>query len=112
MGHFDVDILPVTLSYEEKSSFTETYGFVGSQGLVVLEGMHFIPRDNPSNTVVLMMHPSSTLQQLPIPKALASAGVHLVCCGSRYPKNDSALIMEKVALDLGAYVRHLSLIHI
>jgi len=106
MGHFDVDIFPVTLSYEEKSSFTETYGFVGSQGLVVLEGMHFIPRENPSNTVVLMMHPSSTLQQLPIPKALASAGVHLVCCGSRYPKNDSALIMEKVALDLGAYVRH------
>ena len=106
MNRFEVEILPVTLKYEENSSFTETYGFVGSQGLVVLEGMHFIPKDHPSNTVVLMMHPSSTLQQLPIPQALAEAGVHLICCGSRYPKNDSALIMEKVALDLGAYVRH------
>ena len=106
MGHFGFDIVPVTIQHEENSTFTETYGFVGSQGLVVLEGIHFIPRDHPSNTVVLMMHPSSTLQQLPIPRALAEVGIHLMCCGSRYPKNDTALIMEKVTLDLGAYVRH------
>jgi len=106
MNQFDVDILPVTIMYEETAKFTETYGFVGSQGMVVLEGMHFVPRDKPSDTVVLMMHPSSTLQQLPIPKALAAAGIHLMCCGSRYPKNDTALIMEKVVLDLSAYVRH------
>jgi pimeloyl-ACP methyl ester carboxylesterase len=30
----------------------------------------------------------------------------VLCAGSRYAKNDSALIMEKVAVDLGAYVRH------
>ena len=29
-----------------------------------------------------------------------------MACGSRYPHNDSALIMEKVAIDLGHYVRH------
>jgi pimeloyl-ACP methyl ester carboxylesterase len=106
MGDFGFDTVPVTIQHEENSTFTETYGFVGSQGLVVLEGIHFIPRDHPSNTVVLMMHPSSTLQQLPIPRALAEVGIHLMCCGSRYPKNDTALIMEKVTLDLGAYVRH------
>ena len=104
MPRFDIDILPVTIRFRENASFTETYGFVGSQGWVVLEGMHFIPKDHPSNTIILMMHPSSTLQQLPIPRGLAETGVHLICCGSRYPKNDTALIMEKVTLDLGAYV--------
>jgi len=29
-----------------------------------------------------------------------------MCCGSRYARNDSALIMEKVIGDMGAYVRH------
>ena len=106
MSQYDVTVLPVTILYEETAKFTETYGFVGSQGMVVFEGMQFVPEGKPSDTIVLMMHPSSTLQQLPIPKALAGAGIHLMCCGSRYPKNDTALIMEKVVLDLGAYVRH------
>ncbi len=30
----------------------------------------------------------------------------MLCAGSRYQRNDTALIMEKVLLDLGAYVRH------
>ena len=106
MASHDVDVLPVTIVYQETAKFTETYGFVGSKGMVVLEGMHFVPMDHPSDTVVLMMHPSSTLQQLPISRVLAAAGIHLICCGSRYAKNDTALIMEKVVLDLGAYVRH------
>ena len=32
--------------------------------------------------------------------------IHVISCNSRYPRNDSALIMEKVVLDLGACVRH------
>ena len=40
-----------------------------------------------------------------MPTALASAGLHVLCCGSRYAKNDSPLIMEKVAYDLGQYIR-------
>ena len=52
------------------------------------------------------MHPATTLQLLPMPQALAKAGVHVLCAGSRFAKNDTPLIMEKVALDLGAYVRH------
>jgi len=43
---------------------------------------------------------------LPLPMALARAGVHVACCTSRYPNNDSCLIMEKVVLDLGACIRH------
>jgi pimeloyl-ACP methyl ester carboxylesterase len=100
------DLLPIILRHHERTAFTETYGYAGSQGLVLLEGMRFVPHDRPSKTIILLMHPSSTLHTLPIPTALANAGLHIMCCASRYPKNDTALIMEKVALDLGAYVRH------
>jgi dienelactone hydrolase len=55
--------------------------------------------------VFLMMHPSSTLQLLPLPTALAQAGHAVLCMGSRYVKNDTPLIFEKVALDMGACVR-------
>ena len=105
MTYFEVKLEPITVKYEEETAFTETYGFVGSQGVVVLEGIYFFPKEKKSETIVLMMHPSSTLQQLPIPMVLAQFGVHVLCCASRYPKNDSALIMEKVLLDLGAYIR-------
>jgi pimeloyl-ACP methyl ester carboxylesterase len=100
------DRIPIVLTFKEPVRMVETYGFAGSQGLTVLEGQRLVPRDRPSDTVFLFMHPSSTLNVLPMPTALASAGLHVICAGSRYAKNDSALIMEKVACDLGAYVRH------
>ena len=96
----------VHVSYAETSGFTETYGFVGSQGSVNLEGLLFEPQERVTDAVLLMMHPSSTLQLLPLPAALAEAGYPVLCMGSRYAKNDTALIYEKVALDLGACVRH------
>ena len=96
---------PVIIRFAETAKFTETYGFAGSQGMVALEGQHFLP-EVVSDTVYIFMHPASTLQLLPMPQALADAGLHVICAGSRYPKNDTALIMEKVAVDLGQYVRH------
>ena len=98
--------IPVVVTFSERARMVETYGFAGSQGLTVLEGQRFLPRDRPSDTVFLFMHPATTLNMLPMPAALASAGLHVMCCGSRYAKNDSALIMEKVVYDLGAYVRY------
>lgn len=96
----------VHVTYPETAGFTETYGFVGSQGMVNLEGLLIEPVERQKDTVYLLMHPSSTLQLLPLPSALAEAGCSVLCMGSRYAKNDSALIYEKVALDLGACVRH------
>jgi pimeloyl-ACP methyl ester carboxylesterase len=52
------------------------------------------------------MHPASTLQLLPMPRAMAEHGMHVLCAGSRYARNDAPLVMEKVLLDLGAYIRH------
>ncbi|HCU88621.1 MAG TPA: alpha/beta hydrolase [Gammaproteobacteria bacterium] len=96
---------PTILRFAENTKFRETYGFASSQGMVTLEGQHFLPEKS-SHTVYIFMHPASTLQLLPMPQALADAGLHVICAGSRYPKNDSALIMEKVAVDLGQYVRY------
>jgi pimeloyl-ACP methyl ester carboxylesterase len=97
---------PVILAFAERAQMTETYGFVGSQGMTMLEGQLLLPDDSRSTTLYVFMHPTSTLQLLPMPQALARAGLHVLCAGSRYAKNDSALIMEKVAYDLGAYIRH------
>src|SRR5262245_28043923 len=74
--------------------------------MVNCEGIRFRPTGKSSKTLALFMHPASTLQLLPVPRALAQAGVHVLCAGSRFAKNDAPLIMEKVVLDLGAYVRH------
>jgi pimeloyl-ACP methyl ester carboxylesterase len=96
----------VHVQYRESAQFTEVYGFAGSQGMVNCEGVRFVPQGRPSKTLAVFMHPSSTLQLLPMPQALARAGVHVLCAGSRFAKNDTPLVMEKVALDLGAYLRH------
>ena len=100
------DRVPIILQFPESPKFSETYGFAGTQGFVALEGQRFVPHAKPSSdTVYVFMHPSSTLQLLPMPSALANAGLHVICAGSRYPKNDSALIMEKVCFDLGQYIK-------
>jgi len=103
---YEFDRVPVIVEFDESAAFTETYGFAGSQGTVFLEGQRLVPRGRAADTVLLFMHPSSTLNLLPMPAALARAGLHIMCCASRYAKNDTALIMEKVAVDLGAYVRY------
>jgi pimeloyl-ACP methyl ester carboxylesterase len=96
----------VHVQYAESAQFTEVYGFAGSQGAVNCEGVRFIPKGKLSKTLAVFMHPSSTLQLLPMPQALAKAGIHVLCAGSRFAKNDTPLIMEKVVLDLGAYIRY------
>jgi pimeloyl-ACP methyl ester carboxylesterase len=95
----------VHVQHEEAAKFTEVYGFAGTQAVVNCEGVRFVPKGKPSKTLAVFMHPSSTLQLLPMPQALARAGAHVLCAGSRFAKNDAPLIMEKVLLDLGAYIR-------
>ena len=96
----------ITLRYAERAAFTETYGFAGSQGFVNLEGVLMRPADKPSDTVLVYMHPSVTQHGLPVPQSLPGLGYHVLCATNRYVKNDAVLIMEKVLLDLGAWVRH------
>lgn len=93
------------VTYAETTKSTEVYGFAGNSGMVNLEGQ-LLAGDNPSDTLFVFMHPVSTLQLLPMPMALADAGQHVLCAASRYARNDTSLIMEKVVLDLGAWMRH------
>ncbi|QIM47891.1 alpha/beta hydrolase [Pusillimonas sp. DMV24BSW_D] len=95
----------IHIAFDETSSFVETYGFSGSQGTVNLEGLLLKPQGDSSRTLLVFMHPASTLQLLPMPRKLAQMGFHVLCAGSRFAKNDTALIMEKVVLDLGAYIK-------
>ena len=96
----------IHISYAEHQQLTETYGFSGSQGMVNLEGLLLEPALHQRDVVFLMMHPASTLQLLPLPTAMVHKGHAVLCMGSRYAKNDTALIFEKVALDLHACIRH------
>lgn len=105
MTRYKIDRLPVTLIFKDTSGFKETYG--GSTDTVLCEGQFLRPKDAPpQKTVVIFMHPSGVMNWLPMPMALAHAGIPVMTCASRYPHNDTALIMEKVLLDLGHYVRH------
>jgi pimeloyl-ACP methyl ester carboxylesterase len=103
---YEIERRPVIVSFEERAAFTETYGFAGSSGKVFLEGQFILPQGKASPTLLIFMHPASTLNLMPFPAAMARAGYHVLCAASRYAKNDTALVMEKVAADLGAYIRH------
>lgn len=95
---------PILISFTEQSLSRETYG--GGVANIFVQGLHMRRPDANNDTVLVFMHPTATLDTLPLPRELARRGVAVLACASRYPHNDSALIMEKVLLDLGHYVRY------
>lgn len=95
--------IPLMIGWREPTGLRDTYG--GIDGIVALQAHHLKPAA-PSDTIVIFMHPMGIMHNLPLPGALAAAGVHVLTAVSRYPNNDSALIMEKVAVDLGKWVEH------
>ena len=94
--------IPYLVLFEDKSAFRDTYGGVGEQ--VALESYILRPADRPSKTAILFMHPIGGGAYLPMTNALARAGHHVIYANSRYRGADYALIMEKVAQDLGAAI--------
>ena len=106
MTDADLEFEWVHIAYSEKTEHLETYGFSGNQGMINLEGILIRPKITRSATLLIFMHPASTLQLLPVPREAAKMGAHVLCAGSRYARNDTAGILENVLLDLGAYIRH------
>ncbi len=98
------DRRPEVIVFAEEAEFKDTYG--GDENIVLLEAHHLVPDGNPSDTVLIFMHPVGAGAYLPMVGALARAGHHVIYCNSRYRTGDMALIMEKVVLDLAACVRH------
>ncbi|WP_422059694.1 alpha/beta hydrolase [Sphingopyxis sp.] len=97
-----VEKIPYLVVFEERAVFKDTYG--GVPGRVAIECLHLKP-DTPSDTVVIFSHPIGGGAWLPLPLAMARAGMHVIYANTRYRGNDSALIMEKCALDFGAAIR-------
>ncbi|RLT95998.1 alpha/beta fold hydrolase [Ketobacter sp.] len=100
---YEYDRIPYLLAFAEQSKFKDTYG--GTADIVALESYWLKPKDKPSDTVIIFMHPIGGGAYLPMVSALAKKGCHVIYCNSRYRGTDSALIMEKVALDMAACVR-------
>lgn len=94
---------PYMVVFEEKTAFKDTYG--GQVGFAFVECMLTRPKDRESNTVVVFSHPIGGGAFLPIMGGLAKAGHHVLFVNTRYRGNDSALIMEKCVVDLGAGIR-------
>ncbi len=71
-------------------------------GHVFIECLRIIPEHVTSDTVLVFSHPIGGGGFLPAITQLARDGHHVLFVNTRYRGNDSALIMEKCLLDLGA----------
>lgn len=91
--------------HADTSRLKEVYG--GPTGQVFVECMRVRPDTGDAKTVILFSHPVGGGAFLPLVSALARAGRHVVYCNPRYRGNDTALIMEKCLLDLGACIADL-----
>jgi pimeloyl-ACP methyl ester carboxylesterase len=96
---------PYGVVHTDPDPLKDTYG--GSTGSVFVECMRIRPEHHESKTVVVFSHPIGGGAFLPMVNALARSGTHAIYCNPRYRGNDTALIMEKCLLDLGACIRDL-----
>lgn len=96
---------PYGFVHADTSRLKEVYG--GPTGQVFVECMRIRPATGDSKTVILFSHPIGGGSFLPLVNALAHAGRHVIYCNPRYRGNDTALIMEKCVLDLGACIADL-----
>lgn len=87
------------VGFQENATYSDVYG--GGGAIVGLDCHLVRPIDRPSDTLLVFMHPVGGGMYLPAVRALAAAGHHVLWANSRYRGADFALIMEKVAKDLG-----------
>lgn len=90
------------VGFREHATYSDVYG--GGGASVGLDCHLIRPVDTPSDRVIVFMHPVGGGMYLPMVRALAAAGHHVLWANSRYRGADYALIMEKVAHDLGEAV--------
>ena len=97
--------IPLIVTFKETSQYKDTYA--GEIGTVALTA-HLLKADiSTGKSVVVFMHPTGGGSYLPMLNSLAKQGIDTVWCDSRYRGTDSALIMEKVLIDLGQCIKHL-----
>jgi len=101
--------IPLIFSFKDTSSFKDTYA--GEIGTVALTAHLLRPVDSINKTAVVFMHPTGGGSYLPMLNSLAKQNIDTVWCDSRYRGTDSALIMEKVLIDLGNCIKSLKKDH-
>ncbi len=87
------------VGFRESATYSDVYG--GGGATVGLDCHLITPVDQPSDTLIVFMHPVGGGMYLPMVRELARIGHHVLWANSRYRGADYALIMEKVACDLG-----------
>jgi len=87
------------VGFQENATYSDVYG--GGGAIVGLDCHLIRPVEQDSDTLLVFMHPVGGGMYLPAVRALAKAGHHVLWANSRYRGADYALIMEKVAKDLG-----------
>ena len=97
--------IPLIITFQETSQYKDTYA--GEIGTVALTAHLFKPENSDNKTAVVFMHPTGGGSYLPMLNSLARQGIDTVWCDSRYRGTDSALIMEKVLIDLGNCIKNL-----
>jgi len=101
--------IPLIFSFKDTSSYKDTYA--GEIGTVALTAHLLRPLDSSNKTAVVFMHPTGGGSYLPMLNSLAKQNIDTVWCDSRYRGTDSALIMEKVLIDLGNCIKSLKKDH-
>ena len=93
---------PFLIVHRENKVRKDVYGAIDDA--IVLQAQH-IRGPDPSETVLIVMHPIGAPAWLPVFAQLARAGHHIIACASRYWTGDAPLEMENVLLDLGACIK-------
>ncbi len=96
---------PYGFAHKEVTKIKDVYG--GPTGSVFVECMRIRPEGVDSKSVILFSHPVGGGSFLPMVTALAAAGRHIIYCNTRFRGNDTALVLEKCVLDLGACITDL-----
>jgi pimeloyl-ACP methyl ester carboxylesterase len=96
---------PYGFAHKEVTKIKDVYG--GPTGSVFVECMRIRPEGLDSKSVILFSHPVGGGSFLPMVTALAAAGRHIIYCNTRFRGNDTALVLEKCVLDLGACIADL-----
>ena len=91
--------LAYAVGFQENATYSDVYG--GGGAIVGLDCHLIRPIDQPSDTLIVFMHPVGGGMYLPMVRQLAKAGHHVLWANSRFRGADYALTMEKVACDLG-----------
>jgi alpha-beta hydrolase superfamily lysophospholipase len=93
---------PYLIVTTEQTQRKDVYGSIDDH---VVRQAQLLRGAEPSDTVIVAMHPIGSPAYLPAFPQLARRGFHVIGCGTRYTGGDASLQMENALLDLAACVR-------